>query len=646
MKATLFLCAFCVFTITVDAQEHIKKFGSVSAYEFETKHNSADTTYGAVVLFDHGKVEFQQDLTGAMERHVRILILNESGYDFGTVLIGYNKEREQDVMGIKGMVYTLDGDKVSKRKLKGDDIFVEEVRDGIELTKFTLPNLEPGVIIEYRYKRIFGSPFFMPDWEFHKSVPVQWSEYEMFIPGSLQYKMVFKGKDTLKVETVEKFNGINGPGQYIRLANGDLPPIVYEPYITTINDYKSEVITQLTAIAQRGYMPQSFFRTWDEIAKNVREIDEIWRQRKPSKAMKADLKTLITPDMTPTDKMEAIHKFIAKRMEWSGKYKVGSDSGIGKAYDKRTGNSSELNLMLTAMMREAGLAANIALISTRDNGKVILDYPLVSQFNHLICVVEIDQRAYALDIIDGYRSPYLLPERDLQRNAFVIKDKGNGWLYTTPLQNTTQRTNIKIDLEDASVTNVVIEFSVQGMYAETAYRELKNGTEEEFIKNRLIDPTRLQLDSTHITLPEIRTKPIKVWVSGTVDLTEFAAGDFIYFNPYSLVKTRKNPFTKEKRDIPVEFPYTFKEQMVASINLSSQYETDELPKNRSVTLQGKGKTYTRLMTQGDSNTIMLMSDFQLGDITYPIENYEQVKTLFEEYAQSVEKPIVIKRVQQ
>ena len=57
-----------------------------------------------------------------------------------------------------------------------------------------------------------------------------------------------------------------------------------------------------------------------------------------------------------------------------------------KAYKDKTGNVAEINLMLTAMLRYAGINANPVLVSTRSNGIAL--FPNRTAFNYVIAAVE------------------------------------------------------------------------------------------------------------------------------------------------------------------------------------------------------------------------------------------------------------------
>jgi hypothetical protein len=64
---------------------------------------------------------------------------------------------------------------------------------------------------------------------------------------------------------------------------------------------------------------------------------------------------------------------------------------------------AEINLMLTAMLRYAGLDANPVLTSTRDNGIAV--FPTRTAYNYVIASVKIADKQYLLDATSKYTLP-------------------------------------------------------------------------------------------------------------------------------------------------------------------------------------------------------------------------------------------------
>lgn len=90
-----------------------------------------------------------------------------------------------------------------------------------------------------------------------------------------------------------------------------------------------------------------------------------------------------------------------------------------KAYTDKTGNVAEINLMLTSMLRYAGLEANPVLISTRSNG--IAYYPTIAAFNYVVSAVDISGELVLLDATEKYSNINVLPFRDLNWIGRLVK---------------------------------------------------------------------------------------------------------------------------------------------------------------------------------------------------------------------------------
>ena len=52
------------------------------------------------------------------------------------------------------------------------------------------------------------------------------------------------------------------------------------------------------------------------------------------------------------------------------------------------------------MLREVGIDANPALISTRANGKVLQIYPMWGQFNYVLVQVNMEGKSFFIDATD------------------------------------------------------------------------------------------------------------------------------------------------------------------------------------------------------------------------------------------------------
>ena len=109
-------------------------------------------------------------------------------------------------------------------------------------------------------------------------------------------------------------------------------------------------------------------------------------------------------------------------IKWNKYTGYDCDLGVKKAYKEKTGNIGDINLMLTAMLRYAGLTANPVLVSTRSNGIAL--FPNRTAFNYVIALVETPNGNVLLDASDKYSVPNVLPIRTLNWNGRLIRKDG------------------------------------------------------------------------------------------------------------------------------------------------------------------------------------------------------------------------------
>ncbi len=109
-------------------------------------------------------------------------------------------------------------------------------------------------------------------------------------------------------------------------------------------------------------------------------------------------------------------------MNWNGYFGYYCDEGVRRAYKDKVGNVAEINLMLTAMLRYAGLDANPVLVSTRSHGIPL--FPTREGFNYVISAVSMDEGYVLLDGTAKFSVPGMLPPRAHNWNGRLIKKEG------------------------------------------------------------------------------------------------------------------------------------------------------------------------------------------------------------------------------
>lgn len=651
-KLFFVITLFAFLTVAVNGQ--VKDWDDVSKEELKMEVYPSDSSASAVVLFDKAEVDLNRNLEYVMERHVRIKILREEGYNWAEAEITYNDAQDQDVSRIRGHTFVINNNgKVEKHKLDNSSIFEEEISKDYRRIKFTLPALTPGAVVEYKYRKHIGSPYLLPDWEFQKSIPVAWSEYQVKVPDWFFYNKMFVGSHPLHIQDSERYNDrmrfsvkrrseflnlktsyanayLEINGQINRWVMKDLPAVKKLPYMTSVDDYKSKLWIQLTEIRIPQQHPRYFLKSWADVVEEVQKLSSFGEQLKSDSEYLALVNEITSGLSDSTGKMQAIYSYIIESMVWDGIHSPYTDNDLPEVLTAKKGNSAELNLLLVQLLREAGLEAQPILLSTRDHGKVVEYFAIANQFNHVIAKVDIGGEHFLLDATSDNDSVNILPVQDLNGNGLLVSDENAEWIELKPGIETKSKVTFNVRLNNEGNIDGEVYVSSKGYDAAEESTKLKELSENEYIN---------KIFSNHFksgAIDSFQVSP-KLQETGALDYTLFLenvrpnviqeSGDLLYLNPMMFLREEENPFPQPERTIPVEFPYLFEKEYIANIVVPEGYIIDEVPAPKISSIPG-GAVEIRRLTQVTQNRITIMSKLSIKRKTFKPEEYKFLREFY------------------
>ena len=141
-----------------------------------------------------------------------------------------------------------------------------------------------------------------------------------------------------------------------------------EAYVNNIDNYSSSISHEL-AMTNYPNTPMKYYSTdWESVVKTIYKDDDFGPELNKTGYFEEDVNKLLTGLNTMPEKIAAIFNYVKTTVKWNNYKGYSCNDGVRKAYKDKTGNTAEINLMLTAMLRYAGMNANPVLLSTRDNG--------------------------------------------------------------------------------------------------------------------------------------------------------------------------------------------------------------------------------------------------------------------------------------
>ena len=162
----MLLSAFCAAAnAQTTATPTTQPYGKVDQADLEMKACDFEKDANAEVLFNKGNVYYGGDLEGITEEvHKRIKIFNDNGKKEADIHLEYiSDEHYQFITGLQAETINLVDGKIEITKLDKKLVYTKAIDKWHSEITFTMPNVKPGSIIEFKYnfnvKGYSGMPF-------------------------------------------------------------------------------------------------------------------------------------------------------------------------------------------------------------------------------------------------------------------------------------------------------------------------------------------------------------------------------------------------------------------------------------------------------------------------------------------------------
>lgn len=670
IQTSLLLICF-LFAINSQAQEKKFEFNKITPADFNAV-SSSDTSADAVVIADVGETHFDYGPKGfyiIFQRKTRIHILKPGGTHFATVLIPlYKNDRNKEtVASFKGYTYNLVNGEVVKTKVRNEDMFLEEESENWNQQKVAMPAVTANSVVEYEYTTHSEFLFNLQPWTFQDEIPVKWSEYTVKILEYFNFKKLSQGyigfdvnetsTSTQRIIVYVESSIEPGLNQQREPAHTDtynpsvteyhwvaknVPALKPEPFITTVKDYLSGIEFELATVKMPGRLPENVMDTWETMNQKLLENENFGRAVKKGNFISDKLPSILANCTTDVEKTKAIFDHVKTRMKWNGNNGIYTSNPLRKVYDERTGSAAEINLMMIAILNEAGIKTDPVILSTRTHGRIPETVPVLAKFNYVVALAHIDTSSFFLDATSNYIPFNTLPERCLNGNGRVISKENYGPIQLLNAESKYDFSQADFTMNaDGSMTGTCI-ISSKGLSGNTRRNSYFNKNEKEFIKEFADQHNTWIVNSFEKNNLDTIEKPfIEKYLVEIPDGAQLA-GDHMYLNVMAGMGEKDNPFKLEKRVYPVDFSCPMKESNFIRITIPEGWTVESLPKPSIISLPDNAGSFKFLMQQ-DKNIIQIISNLQINKTLFLPDDYEQLKEFFRLIVTKHAEQIVLKK---
>jgi len=348
--------------------------------------------------------------------YARIKVLTEKGKELATVEVPYLQSNFQ-ITDIKARTIHADGT-IIPLVGKPSDLLISKTKtktgENFQVDKkvFTLPSVEVGSILEYRYElRYDDEHFSSPSWEIQRPYFVHKAHY-LFTP----FKAFLPGGQNTTGSYMEDEHGrvINTLIWWPRLPTGvsvktdiaghysvdiaDVPPSPDEEWMPPIQSLLYKVIFYYKSASDAKDFWVTEAKLWSK---------DVNRFADPSKPIHEAVDGLIAPADSDLDKAKKLYKAV-QALENTDYSRHKSDAEMKQlnlkaakraedTWTQKSGSSEDIAQLYLAMLRAAGLTAYAFKVVARNQGVFDITYLTLDQLDDTIIVLNTGGKEVFLD---------------------------------------------------------------------------------------------------------------------------------------------------------------------------------------------------------------------------------------------------------
>jgi transglutaminase-like putative cysteine protease len=321
--------------------------------------------------------------------YARIKVLQEKGKELATVTIPPHQHEVFKVTAIKGRTIHADGTVIPLRGKPEDLLIWKKSGNQIDQMTFTLPSVEVGSILEYRYELSYETYLASPFWLLQKDYFVHSAHYA-FIPLGYLLEKLEQLPPGVEVKTNPAV------GMY-SLDVSDIPPIPQE-------DWMPPLIGSQTYQVRFYYKSQSGDYWESEGEKWAKEVDHF---AEPTRTIHEAVDGLISSSDSDLEKARKLYKAVQSldNTDFSRQKSKVELKRLGLREAKRaediwtqkSGSREDIALLYLAMLRAAGLTAWDMKVVNRERAVFAPGYLNFDQLDDDIVILQTGGKEVMLD---------------------------------------------------------------------------------------------------------------------------------------------------------------------------------------------------------------------------------------------------------
>jgi hypothetical protein len=589
------------------------------------KDNPAQAGADAMLLYRQVDVDAK---LSSVANYMRVKIFTQKGMKQADVEIPYNRV-QGTIEGVRGRTIHPDGS-ISEFDGKTFDKVVEKNGHEKYMAKtFTMPDVQPGSIIEYRYREQLDDKYYWSiEWIVQSELFTRQARFSIKQSDSMYAPYLVFREYGLPAQDMPKSQGGGSYGLEIH----DLPGIEDESYMLPKNILMARV--QFFYLNPGDPTNENSDQYWKRTGKKWNENLDHFASK--GGAVAAEVSKTVGANDTPEAKLRKIYARVlqirnlsietSKSQQESKAENLKPNANAEDVLKRGAGNARDINFLFVAMARAAGFDATSVYVSPRNTSIFVKESQDSRQLGADVVWVKAGSQEYYLDPGARFYRFGLLPWYEASAAGLRLSKQPNDFISTpSPVFSDaviTRHAEVNIRDDGGAEGKIVIEFAGQ----EAGQLRVENRDEDETGRKKALEdkikqwlPAGADLEVTNVTNWDDVEQSLRV--EGTVKITSTVnAVNRRMLMPVELFRNEQiGYFESQRRSNDIYFPYPYQEADDLLFHLGGRYKADSMPAPQKV--DRGGAIYEMSATQqGDGVEVkrsMTLKSFLFGKEVYP-----------------------------
>lgn len=656
-----FLCVCAICAATVVAQE--KDWRPISPAELASKAPVVEQDADAEAMFWEVRIDDSSDEDLSLRHYVRVKIFTERGRE---------KYSKFDIPFTKGMkikelaarVVKPDG---SATEINKEDIFEREIIKAggvkVKAKSFAVPNIEPGVIVEYRYKEVFSdSGAKGMRLAFQRDIPVQnvsyfYKPYNSQNPNYQSYNFT----DTKFVKDQKGFwlaTRKNVPAFH---EEPSMPPEdMVRPWMLLTGARIGITSANAFGITFVVKDPGNMTGYWAAFtAENAPLVKFVTKSSGEIKKAAAEITAGAT---TPDEKLRKIYAFCQTEIKNTtfdttltdeDRKKLPKVDSLSDVLKRKSGSSQYVDMLFGALANAAGLEIRIAFSGNRSEMFFTPEMTNEGLIHPAAIAVKVGEEWKFFNPGMPFVPYGMLVWYEENTWALLVGEKNFQWVQTplTEYRNSEAKRDGKFKLlEDGTLEGTVrIEYSGHQAltYRIENYDESASKIEENLKEEIKKHFSTAEISDIRIESLTDSSKPLVHQYKIRVPSYAQRTGKRLFLQPGFFEYGSEPMFSSATRKYDVAFRYPWAETDTVSIELPAGFDLDSADAPGILSDPQKiGSLDIRIGIDKTKNVLKYDRKFHFGgggNLVFPSGSYLAVKGLFDAFQKSEAHTITLKQ---